>query len=702
MIEFGQPLWFWAFALFPLLIALFFRNESQRKRLLQKLVAARLADNLAGVVSPTRRRIRFALMLLGFACVIVSLAQPRMGYTWQERKTRGRDVLIAVDVSRSMLANDLAPNRLTRAKLAAEDLITQLGGDRVGLIAFAGSAFLQAPLTADHSAVLNSLHELDPEIIPRGGTNIADAIRTAVEAFGKGESDNRALVIFTDGEELDTDGIKVAQEQKEIAKIFTVGIGSPEGTVIALPGRAGQTEYLKDSQGQIVKSRLDEERLRTIAQATGGFYLHLQNAPAQMRQLVSEGISSMSENEINAEVARQPIERYQWPLAAGMLLLLTSMFISERKKLSSRRKAPVAIAAMWMGMMLPTAGPLHAQSPAELSEQERYKEAQEAYEEMLRKNPDSDLLAFNHGAAAYKNRDFKTALEAFGKAVASEDPNLRARAEYNLGNTLFQQATSAKKEPDIKTLESALAHYDQARQLDAKDANAQHNYEVTKQLIEQLKQQQEQQQKEEQDKKEEEQDKKDQQEQQQSQGGKDDKDQKKEDQQQSKGNQQDKQKNQKYGDKNEQQQQGQGQQDKQQSESGKPNEQQQGEKGDQEKQDSEGAQKNPRDEKQKSENQQSKQQEGQGQEGEQSQQGNMPEQPDRKLEGDLKTDPVPGEDSKETQEQREMEEQELAAAEGRMTEAQAKALLDSLKSEDQRVRLWDPKGQRRERLLRDW
>lgn len=695
MIEFGQPLWFWAFALFPLLLALFVRNESRRKQLLQKLVATRLAENLAGTVSPAKRRFRFALLLLGFACVIVSLAQPRLGYTWQERKTRGRDVIIAVDVSRSMLANDLAPNRLTRAKLAAEDLIAQLGGDRVGLIAFAGSSFLQAPLTADHGAVLSALHELDTDIIPRGGTNIADAIRTAVEAFGKGEGDNRALVIFTDGEELDTDGIKAAQEQKEIARIYTVGVGSTEGTIIALPGRAGETEYVKDAQGQIVKSRLDEERLRAIAEATGGFYLQLRNAPAEMRQLVREGIAAMSDKEINAEFARQPIERYQWPLAAGLLLLIASMFIGDRKKEPARSHSPLVNAALWMGMLL-YAGTLYAETPQELYEQGRYKEAQDAYEELLRKNPSSDRLAFNHGTAAYKNKDFKAALESFGKAVASDDRTLRARAEYNLGNTLFQQATSAKKGPDIKTLESALSHFDQAQQLDTGDANAKYNYDVTKQLIEQLKQEQ-QQQKEEQQKKDQKQDQKDQKQQpQQSQGGKDDK-QKQE--QQSKGDQQDQQqKEQQSGD--QKQQQGQkGQQDKQQSEGDQKD--QKGEKGEQEKQqDAQGGQKDQRDQKQQSKGAQSEQQ---GKEGEQSNQQEMPEQQNRKLQGDLKTDPVPGEESKDEQEQKEAQEQEIAAAEGRMTEAQAKALLDSLKDEDRKVRLLDSKeGRQRQRPLRDW
>ena len=272
---FGHPMWFWAMAFLPVLLVLFLHNERRRGKLLRQLVAARLQDRLAGTVSVVGRRFRFALLLLALACLIASLAQPRLGYSWEQSKRKGRDVLIAIDCSRSMLATDLAPSRLARAKLAAQDFIGQLKGDRVGLIAFAGSSFLQAPLTIDYGAVLDSLAELDTNIIPKGGTNIAGAIKEAEEAFGKGEGDNRCLVVFTDGEELDTDGITTAAAQKDKIKIFTVGLGSADGSLIPLPGGNSGTGFVKDENGQIVKSKLDEERLRKIAEVTGGFYVHL-------------------------------------------------------------------------------------------------------------------------------------------------------------------------------------------------------------------------------------------------------------------------------------------------------------------------------------------------------------------------------------------------------------------------------------------
>ena len=224
----GAPLWLWALAILPLMAALFAWGERRRIQLLQRLVAARLQPVLAGSVSLVKRRLHFALVLGALACFGLALAQPRYGYTVEEAKRKGRDVLIAVDTSRSMLANDVKPNRLERAKFAAQDLINALEGDRLGLIAFAGSAFLQAPLTVDYTAVFSALNELDTNIIPLGGTDIAEAIRTATDAFGKGESQSRCLVLFTDGEDLGADAIDAARKAAGTMRIFTVGVGSAD------------------------------------------------------------------------------------------------------------------------------------------------------------------------------------------------------------------------------------------------------------------------------------------------------------------------------------------------------------------------------------------------------------------------------------------------------------------------------------------
>ena len=208
-----------------------------------------------------------------------------------------------------------------------------LQGDRVGLIAFAGRAFLQAPLTIDYSAAIDSINDLDTKTIPEGGTNISAAINLAVQTYGKSAVGNRALVIFTDGEELSGDAVKSAKAAADSGvRIFTIGVGTQEGSLIPIGGDDGGTAFVKDSKGQVVKSRLDETRLREVAEATGGFYLHLENGPRTMKQLIEQGLSKMQAGEIDARLARRPIERYEWPLGAAILALAVSMLINDRKR----------------------------------------------------------------------------------------------------------------------------------------------------------------------------------------------------------------------------------------------------------------------------------------------------------------------------------------------------------------------------------
>src|SRR5437773_7767536 len=344
--NFGAPEWLWGLLLVPLLVALFVRAERLGHRRLQEFVSARLLPQLAGTVNRPRRIARFALQLLGFSLVLVSLAQPRWGYTFQDVKRKGLDLLVAVDTSRSMLSNDVQPDRLDRVKLAVQDLLNELQGDRVGLIAFAGRAFLQAPLTIDYDAVVEAINDLDTKTIPEGGTNMSSAIALATQSFVKSATGNRALIIFTDGEATDReefsgDDVKTAKEAADAGvRIFTVGVGTPQGSLIPVTGDDGQTAFVKDSAGQVHKSKLDDKRLRDIAQATGGFYVHLENGPRTMRQIQSEGLTKMQAAEMDVRLSRRPIERYDWPLGAALIVLALSILVSERKRVRVRRSVP--------------------------------------------------------------------------------------------------------------------------------------------------------------------------------------------------------------------------------------------------------------------------------------------------------------------------------------------------------------------------
>lgn len=549
-LTFARPALLSALWLLPLAAALFWWAEQRRRALIGRLVAPKLRALLAGNTSPGRRWFRAACVLGALGLLVVTMAGPQLGYDTLEVPHKGRDVIIAMDVSRSMLATDVAPTRLQRAKLLAEDLVSELGGDRLGLVAFAGSAFLQAPLTLDHGAVLTAVDELDTDLIPKGGTNLAAAIRACEEAFGKAEGFSRAIVIISDGEELDADGLEAARQAAAGGiRIFTVGVGSEEGSEIPL----GPGEFVRDPAGRVVQSRLDAARMREIAELTGGFYMPLDESAA--RRLASEGIGQMKEVEMSASTSRRPIERYQWPLAGAIGLLVLQALVGERR----RRPVLAPAAALW----LLSAGPaLSAPSGLTAYEQGDYQSARRAFEQRLNMEPDSPSLQLNAGTAAYRLKDYGKASEYFSRAMLAEDPALRSAAEFNLGNTLFRQGEGQEdKEKKVTDWKDAIAKYEAALKTRPDYTEAKENKERVEELLKQLEQ--------EQNKNEQKKDqKKDEQKQDQQQGGQDEKQdqqkggQDKKDQQQQQGGQEQKDQQQGGQDQKDQQQQG-GQEQKQ-------------------------------------------------------------------------------------------------------------------------------------------
>jgi Ca-activated chloride channel family protein len=512
---FGSPFWLWGLLVLPVLAFFFARAEQRGAEKLQLFVAARLLAQLAGTVNRGRRIFRFVLLLLVLGLVLVSLARPRWGYTYDEVKRKGLDLLLAVDVSRSMLSNDVQPNRLERVKLATQDLINELQGDRVGLIAFAGRAFLQAPLTIDYDAAVDSINDLDTKTIPEGGTNISEAIALATRTFGKSATGNRALIIFTDGEELSGDAAHAAKAAADAGvRIFTVGVGTPGGSLIPIQGESGGTAFVKDAKGEVVKSKLDETRLREVATGADGFYLHLENGPRTMKQLFTEGLGQMKVADINARLSRRPIERYEWPLAASILIFALAVLINDRQRARAaaatggtgavpspdqkhgrhRGRPSSAIAA---AIFLLLVRPGQAASPGlELYEQQKFPEAYEHFQKTLQENPgarQSDRIQFDAGAAAYKMQDYNKALQSFSQALLSKNPHLQSESHYNLGNTLYQRGEAEKS--DAKKLtnwEGALQHYEETLKAEPQNKNAKDNYEFVKKKIEELKKKQEQ------------------------------------------------------------------------------------------------------------------------------------------------------------------------------------------------------------------
>jgi Ca-activated chloride channel family protein len=269
---------------------------------------------------------------LAAALLVIAFARPQWGFDWEEVHQRGLDIIVAIDTSRSMLAEDVAPNRLTRAKLAAMDLRKLAKADRMGLIAFAGTAFLQCPLSSDDEAFRQSINELNVNIIPQGGTALAEAIDTARAAFKQKGDNHRVLVLFTDGEDQEGAAVDSAKAAaKEGLRIFTVGVGTAEGELLRTTDARGRSEYIKDSEGHVVKSQLNKQLLTDIADATQGFYMLLGGART-IDILYERGLAPMPKSGGKEKVVRRYHEQFQWPLAAAIALLLVEFLLPERKR----------------------------------------------------------------------------------------------------------------------------------------------------------------------------------------------------------------------------------------------------------------------------------------------------------------------------------------------------------------------------------
>jgi Ca-activated chloride channel homolog len=738
-LTFSEPTWFFALTIVPIIAALYFWSQRRSDALLSKVVAPRLRSQLAGTVSKGRRTVKSAVILAVFGLIAVALARPQMGFIQREVKQRGRDVVVAIDTSRSMLATDVAPSRLARAKLVAQDLLRLVRGDRVGLVAFAGSAFLQAPLTLDYHAVLTSLDELDTTVIPKGGSNIAEAIRISEQAFGKGEGQTRALVILTDGEELDADGVAAAKRAGERGvRVFTVGIGSAEGSLIPLRSDEGGSDFVRDTAGKPVQSKLDEKRLKEIAEAGGGFYEPLGSEAA--RSIFENGILKLEEAETGMLSARQPIERYQWPLSVAAGLLALWLVLGDRRKPIVLRKGAIAVLLFGFSVQLATAA-----TGLDEYQAGNFDKAQAEFERRLQATPQSDKLHFNAGAASYKLGDFAKAVDHFTQSLLSGDPTLREDSSYNLANALVRRGEAAKGNEEKKAdWKNAIQHYSEALKLDPQNKQAEENREIVKKMLDDLEKQEKEQQKQDQQ-----QQKQDQQQQ------KQDQQQQKQDQQQQKQDQQ-QQKQDQQQQKQDQQQQKQDQQQQKQDQQQQKQDQQQQQKQDQQQQKQDQQQQQKQDQQQQKQDQQQQQKQDQQQQQDQQQKGDQqqqqqaskdqeqakPEQDEKgqqskdqpqedregkdKPENERQQDrqelaknrdqppgqqpqPTPGEkkqgDLKPSEEQQQETESEGSASEmvekeGEMSAAQARGLLNSLRSEEDRVRLMQRKEL--EDTLKDW
>ena len=252
------------------------------------------------------------------------MARPQWGYEEQTSFSKGRTVMLAIDASRSMLAQDLTPNRLSRAKLAAYDLIDALPEDLIGLMAFSGSASIMVPVTQDRDALKESIDQLDTYAVAKGGTNLAEAIKEATDTLIESETDSHALILFTDGENLDGDALKEAKKAEEKGTIIvTIGVGSEDGSIIPDDrSRGNQQSFIRDESGNLVKSKLDTESLKAIADAANGIFLRLDTGSLNS-EIIDSTLNKLDTKETEFRDQQIPIERFGWPLGIGLILIIS-------------------------------------------------------------------------------------------------------------------------------------------------------------------------------------------------------------------------------------------------------------------------------------------------------------------------------------------------------------------------------------------
>lgn len=495
----GHPSVLWMLAgAAPVLALLAAWSWRRRRELIARFVPERLQQRLAPGISRGRYVARQALWLAGLAGLLLALARPRLGVTEVEVRQRGLDVLIAVDVSRSMLAPDGGGGvtRLARARLAAMDLVRLGQADRFGLIPFAGTAFLQTPLTFDDEAFRQGLELLSPDILPQGGTALAAAIRTALAALDRREDNVRALVLFTDGENHEP-GLDEAVQAAANAglRLFTVGIGTPQGEVIQLRDAEGNLTYLKDAAGNVVKSALNEPMLQQIAQATGGFYLPLQGQNP-MAALYERGLAPLPRLDAGRRSLRQFHERFQWPLAIALLLLAWEALLPDQRRRRGRLRPAqrghptlkgLAAGAAAAVLALLTFAPAAEGSAARALRDYRrgeFERAQAEYERLAARRTNDLRLPFNAAAAAFQARDLDAAESGFRAATAAPDLALQKDAWRNLGDTAFVRGDAAHDPAEKRQFwQEALRRYDTALKLNPADPAAQNNREFVRRAL---------------------------------------------------------------------------------------------------------------------------------------------------------------------------------------------------------------------------
>jgi len=454
--HFAEPRWLWLAVLGPLLlIALQIYAARAQRRQLGRIAAPDFVANLTRSHSPLRRVIKNVLLVLAVAGIGVALARPQWGVREITSQNFSEDIVFAIDCSRSMLAADVSPNRLERAKLAVQDFVRRHTNGRVGLVAFAGQAFLQCPLTFDHGAFEDALLALDEKTIVVPGTDVGRALDESFQAMEKMDR-KKVIVLITDGEDLEKGGVKIAKTLAETnVVVFTIGVGTEAGAEIKVTNEQGQQEFVRDSKGEVVRSRLDETTLRAIAQTTKGSYEPL-GALGEGLAKVRLAVEAKDFDSGGSPTQRYGVDRFHVPVAIVLVLLVVESLVGTRRR---RIAVPVALVmlSIWPGQGLAAdkTNTINATNGVALTNA------------VPEKTPKNAREFFNAGTRRLREGKLREAESFFQSALTQQDERFQAQALHNLGHVRYQQgAEELKKSPEaqaaMRRAEGALERGDAA------------------------------------------------------------------------------------------------------------------------------------------------------------------------------------------------------------------------------------------------
>jgi Ca-activated chloride channel homolog len=432
----AQPAWLLLLLLIPLFVIGAVLTARLRRKQWAAFAAPRLRSKLLRRSSPLPRWLAFSFLVAGVALLAIGLARPQTTKGLETETTKGRNVLLALDLSRSMLVTDLKPDRLTQAKTLCYDLMEALPGDRIGVIAFAGEPYLVAPLTPDHPAVRETIAQLDTDYIPVGGTNLEGTLEMAIKTLKETGQKENALILMTDGDETTGRMMKLAAEAKRAGiYVFTIGMGTELGDFV--PDKDFNDGRHHDRAGNAVRSSLNAEPLKKLALETGGRFAAATSATS-IPEMVKLAISDMEQFEISGRERFVPIEYYQWFVLPGILMLMVSVIAGTRW----RGLGPASAAATTALMMLfpqPAKAGVEEDARRALAEG-RHQEAATYFRGLAMAEQDPERIAryrLAEGNAAYLQGNLQAARGAFSEALKSDDPKVRAAAHHGMGNVLF-------------------------------------------------------------------------------------------------------------------------------------------------------------------------------------------------------------------------------------------------------------------------